>query len=61
MEAYHFRSYKILLVLDIFIDAKARISDDYGNDILVVSFFAMENSCWLQKDIFIDSISFRKL
>ena len=39
MEAYHFRSYKILLVLNIFVDAEAKISDDYGTNILITSFF----------------------
>ena len=61
MEAYHFRSYTILLVLDIFVDAEARLRDGCGKDILIVSFFGVEVSCWLQKDIFIDSISVRKL
>ena len=61
MEAYHFRSYKILLVLHIYADAEVRLRDGCGKDILIVSFFEMEVSCWLQKDIFIDSISFSKL
>ena len=39
MEAYHFRSYTILLVLDIFVDAEARLRDGCGKDILIVSFF----------------------
>ena len=39
MEAYHFRSYTILLVLDIFVDAEARLRDGCGKGILIVSFF----------------------
>ena len=39
MEAYHFRSYTILLVLDIFVDAEARLRDGCGKNILIVSFF----------------------
>ena len=40
MEAYHFRSYTILLVLDIFVDAEDRLRDDFGRDILIVSFLS---------------------
>ena len=39
MEGYHFRSYTILLVLDIFVDAEDRLRDGFGKDILIVSFF----------------------
>ena len=38
MESYHFRSYTILLVLYIFVDAEARLRDVCGKDILIVSF-----------------------
>ena len=39
MEAYPFRTYTILLVLYIFVDAEARLRDGFGKDILIVSFF----------------------
>ena len=39
MEACDFRSYTILLVLDIFVDAEARLRDGCGKIILIVSFF----------------------
>ena len=41
MEAYHFRSYTILIVLDIFIfvDVEARLRNGFGKDILILSFF----------------------
>ena len=39
MKVYHFRSDTILLVLDIFVDADARLRDCCGKDILIVSFF----------------------
>ena len=39
MEDYHFRLYTIMLALDIFVDACARLRDDCGKDILTVSFF----------------------
>ena len=39
MEAYHFRSFTILIVLDIFVDAEDRLRDGCGKDILIVSFF----------------------
>ena len=38
METYHFRSYTIVLFLDIFVDAEARLRDGCGKDILIVSF-----------------------
>ena len=60
MEAYHIRWYTFLLVLDLFVDAEARLRDDCRNISLSFLFFGVEVSCWLQKDIIIDSISFRK-
>ena len=61
MKAYDLRSYTILLVLDIFVDAEASLRDGCGKINLIFSFFGVEVSCWMQKDIFIYSISFRKL
>ena len=38
METYHFRSYTIVLFLDIFVDAQARLRNGCGKDIIIVSF-----------------------
>ena len=55
MEAYHCRSYTLLLVLDLFIDAEARLRDVCKK--LTLSFlFLVQVSSWLKTDIIIDSI-----
>ena len=60
MNAYHFRWYTFLLILVLYFDAEARLRDGWRTISFSV-FFGVEVSCWLQKDIIIDSISFSKL